>query len=505
MALVLAILVTFTLALAPGEAHSQDLVLESWVGGPSAQERQWADGVRADLLRGGLLGDSAAIVQVLGMRVPLPALSERSDPVDPDARDGLMERFTAIKAAAEDGIRLYRRRRFQAAEKLISDLVMEAQRNPLIFATEVGRPVMRQLLIYLALCRSRLRQLAPAAAAAEEVVRSFPGEEDQIFAEFGPVADKLYRAALGTLTALGRGTLLVEVNDADAVIVVNQGIPSQRAYESEVAPGPYRVLIKSSRYGARRYEVSVRPHQTTRLTVDWRVDRALLISPDSVALVFDSDRSRQAEGALAASFARGIAAGPRVILLGARIYDGYRALSASVYEVASGRHLHTALAVMDGQRSEAKLAALATFLAGANRVPAPDLLVSSTPLPTVVADRAGAAVLAPSQPARWPAYLAGSAALASFTAGIVLTQLDGTGTCDAPPPVQCPKLYHTAAYGYALFGASVAFASYAAYRFTVGREAARRPRRSAAPRSTIVQAAVTPLRTGALAWLQWGF
>ncbi|HRC55614.1 MAG: hypothetical protein IPI49_04695 [Myxococcales bacterium] len=455
-----------------GLARATDLVLESWVDEPSPQERTWAQALRDGLARAGLLARPAELLQRMGERVPLPPLAA-------SASVGLMDHFNAAMSASNQGIALYRSSRFQAAEKLLSSVVADAYLNPLIFGTEVGRPMLRQSLIYLALCRSRLRQAAGAAAVAEDLVRSFPDEADTIFEEFGPGADKLYRAGLAKLEAQGRGTLIVEVNDPSAVVIVNEGRPRSRAFEAEVFPGKYRVLVKTGKDGARRYEIEVRAKETTRLSIDWRIERALSLSPSSAALLFGSERARQLDGEVAVLLARSLQLGPRVIVIGSRFYDGDRAMAASVYDVATAQHLHTVLAVMDGVADELELTAINAFLVSEGRQQSPSLQVLAAPL-QMAATRAPAAK-AEEAPGRWPAYVTAVASLSAFGAGVALLQQDSS---------------HAEA-SYALFGASVCLAAYAGHRWSSGRSSSRGTRAGAV--------GLAPARSGAVAWAAWAF
>jgi hypothetical protein len=476
-------------------ASADDLVVESWVGGSSPQEREWALSVRASLAREkGFLASPEDIIKALGVRLPLPPISAAKDPLEGDT----MARFSAARTSFNEAVAQYRQGRFQSAERLLTALVAEAQQSPLIFATEVARPVVRQAMLYLVLCRLRLRQTAAANAIAEEFVRSFPGEAEQVFIDFGPLADKLYRSAEARLAALGRGTLLVEVSSRDAVVSVNEGLGANRAFEGSVLPGTYRVLVRTSESGARRYEVPVRPNETVRLSIDWQLDRALSLTKESASLVFDSDRARGSEGSVAVSLAQVLGAGPRVIVLGSRIYNGYRAVSASLYDVGSGRHLGTALAVMDGRRTDAKLASLTVYVATAGTKVGTEIIASKLPLDTV-ASLAPTAPAAKAPPSRWPAYVAAGAAVAAFGAGVSMMELDGRGTCGLPAGTACPQRYDTAPYAYGLFGASVGFASYAVYRLMRAQQGSSR----AASSQPFLGAALAP--GGATAWVEWGF
>lgn len=478
-------------------AHAEDLVIESWVGGPSEQEQQWVNGLRDQLAAAGLLATPERIAQTMGPRMPLPPLRDEGRP----QIDDLLARIAQARDSLAQAIALYRRFRNQAAEKLLASLIEEAQQNPLAFASERGRPVLREAMIYLALCRSRLRQAAAASATAEEIVRSFPGEAEKVFREFGPVADKLYRAAEGKLAAQGHGTLLIEVNDPEAIVIVNEGTANNRAFERDVPPGTYRVLVKSSNRAARRYNVPVRANETFRLVIDWQVDRTLALSPRSASLIFDSDRDRAAEGELAVSFARSLRMGPRVILLGSRIYDGYRALAASVYQVETGEHVKTALAVMDGTFLDAKLGSLKSFIVSGGSQASTEVIISTTPLPTIATPLPREPDPEP-LPSRWPMYAAAFGAIATFGGGVALGAIDGKGTCDSPPEFRCAQTYGTAPLAYVLFGLSAGLTGYAAHRWTLVRahpQRAGRRRPAKTSGTTLV-----PAPSGA-AWMGWTF
>jgi hypothetical protein len=484
-ALVLALLTLGASSLRPTRARADSLIVESWVGGPSPQEKLWLGVVREGLEGSGFLVSSVELARALGPRRPFPALEGIPGQVD------LMGRFSAVRASLDDAISLYRRSRFEAAEKLLTEIVGQAQRNPLIFASQQGRPVLRKAIAYLALSLARNRRSAAADATSEELVRTSPGEGSQIFIQFGPQADKLYRAAEARLDAQSKGTLLVEVDEPEAVVIVNEGATSSRAFEARLPPGTYRVLVKTPGAGARRYEVPVAAGETTRLAIEWRLDRALAFSERSAALVFDSERARGEEGAVAVALARAAGAGPRAIVLGARSYDGHPAISASLYDVASGGHVATALAVMNGQLQDAKLAALKAFFLSGGRATSPNLVVSERPLPGPTATAPPPLAVAappspPPRPGRGLTYVVAASALAAFGAGVAVTQLADERAAFAEPTA------------YALFGASVALASYAAYRWALRGE---RPT-SARPS---LGAAVIPARGGVVGAISWGF
>lgn len=460
-------------------ATPETLVVESWVGGPSAQEQTWALALRRMLERTpSIVSSSAAVASALGSRRPLSALR----PDAPGMSRGLMDRLTAARVTLNEAMGQYHQGRFLGAEKLLSTLLEDVLQSPTLFATEVGRPLVRQSLMYLMLARSRLRQTAAAAALAEELVRTFPDEGERVFLEFGPLADKLYRVAEAKLAAAGRGMLIIEVDEPEAVVSVNEGPGTRRSYERSVFPGLYRVLVRST-VGARRYEVQVKSGETTRLSIDWRLDSALSLAGETAALIFDSDLARFSEGLVAASLARTAGVGVRVALIGTRLYQGYRALSVSVYQASSGQHQATALALMDGERLDAKLAALEDFIRSGGTSRDRAIIVSTVPLQTVATLAQERSLARAASPARWPAYLAATASAASFAGGVLV--LERANGCAAPP---CHRSEQLIAYG--LLGASVGLATYAAYRF--GRV-----------RSVPVVPAVVPAQNGATVSVTW--
>lgn len=418
----LPLLCTFMIiaGVAERSVHAKDLVIEAWTGAPTEQEREWVEILRVALVGGDFLATPAEIIRAMGERVPLAALSDFS------IQDDLVKQIGILLSNGSTGADAFRKGNFQSAEKLVVEFLEAVRRNPALFTGAKSRAVVREALAALMLSRSRLRKAEGVAEAAAELVRTFPGEESKIHSLYGGSAEDLYKAAYSTLQAQGRGALLIDVDDPTALVYVNEGAPSAAAFEGTLLPGPYRVLVQTARRGARRYEVTVKPGQQTRLSIKWKVDGALAISEGSIALIHDSDLQRENEGKEVARLAQALGAGPKVIVIGSGVYANSRVLVASAYSVETGEHVYTGLVVMDGRDHAAKLQALSAFLLGGGAVRTPDVVVLDAPLPSSAASaKTSVSELASNESSSsWKIYFSAIGTVATFGTGVYMMYLD---------------------------------------------------------------------------------
>ena len=202
-----------------------------------------------------------------------------------------------------------------------------------------------------------------------EVIRSFPDRLATLRQDYGPEPDALYRAALKPLQARGTGSLVVDVDDPNALIFVDEGDHPQNAtFRANLPAGRYRVLIKTPASNGRRYDVDVRPNETTKLSVKWAIATALTASDRWVGFSGVSEDS-------AVAFARQLAEPKHgaLVLVSAITWNGVPAMTATLYRTSDGHVVRAYLVTLD-DHAETKATALADVIANGNKFDNPSVL-----------------------------------------------------------------------------------------------------------------------------------
>lgn len=228
------------------------------------------------------------------------------------------------------------------------------------------RKLRMETLIRLAQSYKRASPAKPAeiTAAMGEVLRSFP-DFDISTRTHGYEPVEMRSSVAKEIGAEGRGTLVVEVDEPQAVIFVNERYAGVGQVEMDgLYPGRYRVFTKSGSQSGRIHEVEVEAGQTARLAVQWQFDAALQGSAAGLHLSFASQSQQEEQlPRLAHRLARKLGA-DEILVLGIRTVDGRRTVVGHLFSKESTRFLRRGAVTVEPAVPTDKLRALARFLAG---------------------------------------------------------------------------------------------------------------------------------------------
>jgi hypothetical protein len=285
---------------------------------------------------------------------------------------------------------------FRTLVPTLATVVSKAFENPALVVTDQSiRSNLQKVLLDLALGYGKLaRELESDASKAKDpktavAIKQLRKSSEEMMAEWirtfsgdvitqngnGPEAEKLYLRVRDDNDKLGRGVLLVTIDDADVQFYVNETIRSRRQAIPDLLPGRYRVLLMGPNEDARLFVVDVLPNQTTRLDIHWPISSNLVTSTSSVALVFRSTKHPE-PAELACQLARtaGHSRGS-VVLVGTDVVDLQWRLAASQYDIRTCRLGRSGYVVLAKPVSANGAQALARFIA--TGVEDPDVIVTS--------------------------------------------------------------------------------------------------------------------------------
>jgi hypothetical protein len=406
-------------------------------------------------------------------------------------------KLTARQLLAELGNAHAQWTRAQDFKKLVPALatvVAKAFDNPALVVTDQSiRSNLQNVLLDLALGYGKLaHQLEqgvsktndPKVAASIKLLRK---SSDEMMAEWirtfsgevitqkgnGPEAEKLYVRVRDESNKLGRGVLLVTIDDPDVRFYVNESFRSTLQAIPDLLPGRYRILAMGPNDDARLFIVDVLPNQTTRLDIHWDVSSNLVTGTSSVALVFGSTQHPE-PSPLACELAR--AAGHStggVVLVGMDIVDLQWRMTASQYHIQTCQLARSGYVLLEKAVSTKSAKALADFIAGGTHdndvvVTADTDLsafqkVASRELSTAAAERP---VMSPPMRSAWLPWAAASGSAVMLAAGGYALYKHyapcGIGTNES----DCKFHYRRArVIGYVASGTGVALGTLTAYWF----------------------------------------
>ncbi|MCC6998228.1 MAG: hypothetical protein IT370_26670 [Deltaproteobacteria bacterium] len=247
------------------------------------------------------------------------ALAERSAPGD----SLNLAQLDATTKAIESGYSSFLRGDFEVARQALSQAIADLLRKPATVARQQPlRDTLLRAYMGLALSHSRLGDSARAEAVMTEFLRSMPDREISR-ATYGPEPIELAKRIRAAWASRPRGALRVQTDDPTAVIFLDEryvGVGDVTL--PDLWPGSYRVYVQRGKTEGRVHTVEVTPAKETGLEVQARLDAAVRIVGDAVALVFASTAARDAE---AHDRARELAAtldAAQVITIGADLRDG---------------------------------------------------------------------------------------------------------------------------------------------------------------------------------------
>ena len=330
--------------------RSAPLAVESHVGKRSADAERLVRPVLDELALRGYRASTSQLREVLGVHAPAPGLGDPEDTA------------TAITKQLQTGFQAWITGNADAAAPLLADGLERMQRNPALFVEDPSaRDLWYRATLGLALVHARRREPGPSDDRLRELIRSFP---QRAFprAEFGPDAEKLFRAARDRYGTQTRGTLRVKVDDERAAIYVNEQIRGVASVEiADLYPGSYRVFVRAPGSPGRTYLVPVPPGGEPQLDIAWSVDRRFAVHADWVGFTFDDEREQRLEGRLASRLANRHATGA-IAVIGVGKVDGHMAVIGTSYRPGGGDVLRRGVVPVDAATDE-NLRALAAFLA----------------------------------------------------------------------------------------------------------------------------------------------
>jgi hypothetical protein len=339
---------------------------------------------------------------------------------------------------------------FKAAATALDSALATAFANDGVYVAEPSaRSEITRAQVQLGISRNRIGDRAGALDVFGDLARSSNG---QPLHGYGPEAERDYGEALATLLRQPRGKLLISVSEPDAQIFVDEdGAGRGGTYTSDVIPGQYRVTVMFHAQ-ALHYDIAVEQGHETKLEIDWDLETHLVVSPlwVGVQLAAPTDADHMAR------YARGLAhltGRDQVALFGiTEACDHVVVTGTRIDATSSTDQARTAHVILDNNHDRDILRTLARYLVLGQTSPTvflPGMRDTCEPAPVVVA--------APRPPQRhlWPTYAAGAAGALAIATGAYLVNLDGTGTCGAQLPVQCPRVYNTAPLGWSTVGAGV--------------------------------------------------
>lgn len=340
---------------------------------------------------------------------------------------------------------------FRILVPALAVLVAEAFDNPALVVTDQSiRSKLQDVLLDLALGYGKLahqleqklergrRDGKPSDPQIEVTIRQLRRSSDETMAEWirtfsgevitqkgsGPDAEMLYLRVRDENNRLGRGVLMVTIDDMDVQLYVNETIRSRRQAIPDLLPGRYRVLVMGPNDEARLFIVEVLPNQTTRLDIRWPISSNLMTSASSVAFAFGSAKHPE-PSELGCELARiaGHSNG-NVVLVGTDTIERQWRLAASQYDIRTCQLARSGYVVLDKPGSVRSADALARFIADGSQDP--DVVVTSDvdlsvfrtientrlPEPLVTAR----SITSPSRPG-WLPWAAAGASAALFAVG----------------------------------------------------------------------------------------
>jgi hypothetical protein len=366
------------LSVAPSaSSHASTIVIESYVGERPAEANDYMPIMLDELSqRGKRVG-----VDEVGR--PLEAIHSRpAVSGDPAAIEELMPRL------AESGYQAWLDGNYRVTIRDLGRAVELARDAPgAIIENKDRRMHVGSAMVGLALAYKRCGQTPVKCALSEanaaeyldaaqrwmtEVVGSFQESEVDV-TNYGPEALELYRKVRQSVRARAAGgSLLVTVDDAGAMIFVNEGYTGLgKVALGNVWLASCRVLVRKGSSPGRVFRPSIVPGEPTRLHVSWAFEAALHTSPRWAGLLFGDEASREEyEVPYGTRIARLVGA-DTVIVLTIRAEKGRRALAGAVYGANGTALPRTAdIALEPIEPSPKRLRAMAAYLAGdIDRIP----------------------------------------------------------------------------------------------------------------------------------------
>jgi hypothetical protein len=283
-----------------------------------------------------------------------------------------------------------------------------------------------------------------------EAIRAMPDRAVNT-SEFDPSVKALHKKVKDELARQGAGSLDIKVDDATAVIFVDERFAGTGAVSLDgLLPGRYRVYVARGEEPGRVREIDVPAKGRAALVVPWVIDGALRTRPGYVGL----ERSDNALDA-AVRLGRALAA-KQVVVLSVRAIEGHRSITAYAIGTESQTKIYGAVQLEPVSPAAAVLTKLGAMLAG-DKVDVPGLITHEpSPVRTrrVVGQRPSAM-----HTLKW---VFGAGALVALGTGGALIAIDGGPT---PGQLRQPEYHQTKNLGIGVAAGGAALAAVAIYMF----------------------------------------
>lgn len=208
-------------------------------------------------------------------------------------RPGVADASITATKLIEDielGYKAAARMQYQTAIPLLTAAIEQATNNQAVFVTDPSASTeMRRAYVQLGMSYYALGEIGKGADAFADVVRALDGQPLKGFSE---AVQQRYSAASTLLAKSQPGKLLISVNDPDARIFLNEiGVGRGGTYGAGKLPGAYRALVIVKEQSL-HYQVTVPPGGEVKVDLDWDFERALVVTPQRVALMLRAQPSR---------------------------------------------------------------------------------------------------------------------------------------------------------------------------------------------------------------------
>jgi hypothetical protein len=245
---------------------------------------------------------------------------------------------------------------------VFTDAIHQIDRNPGVLVIDTrNADMITRAYMTRALALSRLGRTADSDATMTELVRITRGQPLSR-ADYGPDADKLYRAVLKQVQAAARGSLTITTGDERAMIFVDGSLRGVgKATLGDLIGGAYRVFVQVPGTTGRRYSIDVTPGQDHYLAVKSQLEEALWITDTWMGFRFEREEPPGRAVQYAAELARMWTGEGMVVVIGSSEVEGKAVVIATLYRT-DGSVVRRASVETDGADRD-RLRSLAKFIA----------------------------------------------------------------------------------------------------------------------------------------------
>lgn len=351
-------------------AQRRSIVFEAHVGEPSLVETMLLTRLRDELETLGLVAQPASLLRTVGGRVPRPGIA------DPDVT------LAEIAQLVDAGYNAFTSGDFTAAIEKLTKAIRLIRRNPALLVLDTGNgELVVRAYVSLGFSQNKRkpsvesaekvkvpseiqdpRKLTPEAEATlSELIRMYPSML-ALQHDYGPIAERSYRALYSRVIAKGHGQLVVRVKNERAMIFIDQQMRGLGTVKvAELLVGSHQVFVQMAG-GGRRYEVDIAPNEETVLEIDPDVDASLWIGDDRTWFQFATEIERRREARCSAELARRWDTGDTIAVIGPMEVQGKPAIIGTLYRLNGEAARPTAFVPVE-QADAASIHSLALYIA----------------------------------------------------------------------------------------------------------------------------------------------